>query len=64
MLKERKVSEVTNCPTDYKIIKNHWVFDVKTNSCKHACLVANGFSQMEGVNYDQIFSPVVQFETM
>jgi hypothetical protein len=31
MLKERKVWEVTDRPIDHKIIKNCWVFDVKTD---------------------------------
>ena len=64
MLKEHNVWEVTNCPIDRKIIKNHWVFDVKTDGQKKAHLVAKGFSQVEGIDYDQIFSPVVQFETV
>jgi hypothetical protein len=31
MLKERKVWKVTDRPIDHKIIKNRWVFDVKTD---------------------------------
>jgi hypothetical protein len=64
MLKECKVWEVTNRPIDCKIIQNCWVFDVKTDGQKKACLVAKCFSQVEGIDYDQIFSPVVQFETV
>ena len=27
-------------------------------------LVAKGFSQVEGLDFDQVFSPVVRFETV
>ena len=64
MLKECNVWEVTDRPVDQKIIKNHWVFNVKTDGRKKACLVAKDFSQVKGVNYHQIFSPVIQFETV
>ena len=37
---------------------------MKPNGHKHACLVAKGFSQVEGVDFYKIFSPVVRFETV
>jgi len=42
-----------------RVIKNRWVFDVKPDGRKRARLVAKGFSQVEGKDFDQIFSPVV-----
>ena len=40
------------------------MFDVKDNGRKRAHLVAKGFSQVEGMDYNQVFSPVVCFETV
>jgi hypothetical protein len=58
-LKKRKVFELVPRLKGRKVIKNRWVFDVKTDSHKRARLVAKGFSQVEGLDYDQVFSPVV-----
>ena len=63
-LRRRNVFELVNPPKGRKIIKNRWVFDQKTDGRKKAQLVAKGFSQVEGVDYDEIFSPVVHFETV
>ena len=37
---------------------------MKLDGCKKACLVAKGFSQVEGLDFDQVFSPVVRFQTV
>src|SRR5580693_1432283 len=63
-LRRRKVFELVDPPKDRKIIRNRWVFDLKSDGRKKARLVAKGFSQIEGVDYDKIFSPVVRFETV
>jgi len=61
-LKKHNVYELADLPPGHKAIKNCWVFDLKSDGHKKACLVAKGFSQVEGLDFDKIFSLVVQFE--
>jgi hypothetical protein len=61
---KRDVFEVVPRPKGRKTIDNRWVFDVKPDGRKRARLVAKGFKQIEGLDYDQVFSPVVRFETV
>jgi len=63
-LNKRNVFELVPRPKRRKVIKNRWVFDVKDDGRKRARLVAKGFSQVEGLDFDQVFSPVVRFETV
>jgi len=63
-LLKRNVFDIVERPSGCRVIKNRWVFDVKPNGRKRARLVAKGFSQVEGMDFDQIFSPVVRFETV
>ena len=61
MLKEQNVYELVDVPKGYKVINNHWAFDIKPDSRKHTCLIAKGFSQVEGIDFDHMFSPVLRF---
>jgi len=63
-LKKRNVYELADLPHGQKAIKNRWVFDLKSDGRKKARLVAKGFSQVEGLDFDEIFSPVVRFESV
>ena len=56
--------ELADLPHGQKAIKNRWVFDLKSDGRKKARLVAKGFSQVEGLDFDEIFSPVVRFESV
>ena len=60
----RQVYDLVECPQGHKVIKNHWVFNIKTDGQKKACLVAKGLSQVEDLDYDQIFSPIIRFESV
>ena len=63
-LDKRDFFELTDLPKGCKKIGCRWVFDIKGDGHKKARLVAQGFSQVEGVDYNKLFSPVVQFRSV
>ena len=63
-LRARSVYDLVDSPKGRKVIRNRWVFDEKTDGRKRARLVAKGFSQVEGIDYEDIFSPIVRYETV
>lgn len=68
-LSSNRVFSVVHKPDERKAIKCRWVFAKKANSngeiIRHkARLVAKGYSQVKGVDYEEVFSPVVRFDTL
>ena len=61
---ENNTGELVNLPNGWKRIDCKWIFKVKRGSdgsVKHykACLVAKGYAQKYGVDYDETFAPIV-----
>ena len=68
-VQENDVWELVDLPEDRKPVGSKWVFKVKTNADGHierykARLVAQGFSQKFGTDYNETFSPVVRLESV
>lgn len=65
-LREREVWEPAECPPEKKAVGSRWVFNLKTNTRGEvvrykARLCAQGFAQKEGTDYEETYSPVVNF---
>ena len=63
------VWDLVDRPRDTNIVSNKWVFDLKrlpTGQIKRykARLVARGFSQQYGIDYEETFAPVVRLESL
>jgi len=63
-VEERNVWTLVDCLPDRQPVKCHWVFAKKLDGRFKAHLVAKGFSQIYGENYDETFSLVTCFETV
>jgi hypothetical protein len=63
------VYEIMPCPDDCKVVGSKWVFRIKcgpdgTIQKYKARVVAQGFTQIEGIDYDETFVPVAKLASL
>ena len=49
-------------PKNQNVIKCKWVFTIKADGCYKARVIAKGFTQEHGIDYEETFSPVTRYE--
>ncbi|GJW94626.1 retrovirus-related pol polyprotein from transposon TNT 1-94 [Tanacetum coccineum] len=64
-----EVWELVSCPDKVLLIKLKWIYKVKTDEFggvlkNKARLVAQGFRQEEGINFEESFTPVARIEAI
>lgn len=69
VLHRNKTWKLLALPEERKAIGNKWVYKIKRNSNDQveryrARLVVKGYAQKEGIDFKEIFSPVVRFTTI
>ena len=66
---DNKVWTLVDIPDGRKAVENKWIFQKKTDADGNvtvykARLVAKGFRQIQGVDYDETFSPVAMLKSI
>ena len=68
-IEEKKTWKLVKLPEGARVVKNKWVYFYKKDAegrlkRRRARLVAKGFTQQKGVDYDEVFAPVAKYSTV
>ena len=68
-IKVNQVWSLVDLPAGRKAIGNKWILKIKRKADGSidrykACLVVKGYTQKEGIDYEETFSPVVRFTSI
>jgi hypothetical protein len=68
-VKRNQTWELADLPLSHRAITLKWVYKLKRNEAgeiiKHKTrLVARGFMQQEGIDFDEVFAPVARMESV
>ena len=63
------VWSLVSTPKDTNVIETKWIFKNKSDAFgnitkKKARLVTQGYTQIEGIDFDDIFAPIVRIESI
>ena len=63
------VWDLVQCPTDHPVIGTRWIFKNKLDESgqvikNKAKLVAQGYNQEEGIDFDETYAPVARLESI
>ena len=61
---ENQTFSLVRLPKGRKAITCRWVFTIKKDGRFKARLVARGFSQVKGIDYEETFAPVIRYESL
>ena len=68
-LEDARTWNVIECPDNINIIGCKWVFKIKWTAAGEidkykACLVAKGYSQVHGIDYNEMYAPVARLASL
>ena len=68
-LSRNRTWDLVDLPADKSMVGCKWVFKIKTRfdgsiECYKACLVAKGFTQEYGIDYEETFAPVAHLSSV